>query len=259
MLTKIALSVIGSLIFISLAVSMNKAEAKSDIYVLAMGANTNGLRQANADAKRFADTMRKKYHLPENNVIRLPNVTKDKFHSAIKKLNKIKTKKQVYVYFSGHGMRITARNKRAEGDCYDEALIFSGNKKYRDDDFAKKLNTLTGNTKLTTILDTCFAGGMTKASCSGSKAKVVPSTLACKTKPAKRVLKGLVMVAAHENQRAWEISDQGGRFTKELLYYLNRRDTSKKGAFTSAFRSARAKIIRDTKGTACYQRPQLFR
>ena len=249
MLTKIALSVIGSLIFIGLAVSMNKAEAKSNVYILAMGANTNGLTQANADARRFANTMKKKFKIPQRNITILKNVSKRSFNKAIKKLAKHRNKKQVYIYFSGHGAKI----KGNEPDCYDEALVFSGGYNYRDDYFVNKLNSIDTK-QLTTVLDTCFSGGMTKASCPNARAKARRVVSSCKVTPTSKRLKGLVLTASQENQLAWEIPNEGGRFTKELLYYINKKPT-----LSSAFRSARSKIIRETKNSGCYQRPQLFR
>ena len=94
---------------------------------------------------------------------------------------------------------------------------------------------------------------MTKASCPGAKAKARRVVSSCRVKTTAKRLKGLVLTASKENQLAWEIRGQGGRFTKELLSSLRRKNSS----LVSAFKSAKTKIIRQTRGTACYQSPQL--
>lgn len=225
--------------------------ADNGIYVLAMGANTNGLTQANTDAQRFADAMQRKFAISRQNIQVLSNVSAAQFEQAISGIAS-RSYREVYVYFSGHGIKMRDNQQGEESDCYDEALVFIDTA-YRDDAFINRLNSIRTQ-RLTTVLDTCFSGGMTKALCLGSTAKATPHLSSCSTATTAKRLKGLVLTASTENQLAWEIQGKGGRFTHELVSYMNGSNRS----FISSYHAAKEKIIYDTKGTACYQVPQLI-
>lgn len=247
-LKKMLMICTGLLFLISLPIVF---ATDNGIYVLAMGANTNGLMQANNDAQRFATAVQRKFAINGSNIQVIQNVSVAQFEQAINRIAS-GSYREVYVYFSGHGIKIRDNQQGEESDCYDEALVFVDGI-YRDDTFVNRLNSIRTQ-RLTTVLDTCFSGGMTKALCLGSTAKAAPHLSSCSAPTTAKRLNGLVLTASTEDQLAWEIQGRGGRFTHELVSYLNGSNRS----FMSAYHAAKKKIVSETQGTACYQVPQLI-
>ena len=217
-------------------------------FILAMGANVGELKKANTDAQAFADAIQKRFNIPSPNKCVLKNVTRGDFKSALKRLQKLVRKPdQVFIYFSGHGTQVPDNNN--DEGCYDEAfVIFSdiGSKPYRirDDFLVAQVNKI-GSNRITTIIDTCFSGGMLRGShnCLDMKSKLwfadddesdilpkndCPSTdiklLKGTVYTASEVLKGTVYTASKEYQLAWEF-DKGGVFT--TFFIENMRKNSK--------------------------------
>jgi len=194
-------------------------------FILAMGANVGELKKANTDAQAFADAIQKRFNIPFPNKCVLKNVTRVDFKNALKRLQKLVRKPdQVFIYFSGHGTQVPD-NDDDEG-CYDEAfVIFSdiGSKPFmiKDDFLVAQVNKI-GSNRITTIIDTCFSGGMLRGShnCLDMKSKlwfadddesdILPKK-DCQSTDIKR-LKGTVYTASKEYQLAWEF-DKGGVFT----------------------------------------------
>lgn len=211
----------------------------STTFILAMGANIGELKKANSDAEAFADAIEKRFKIPSSNSCVLPDVTRSEFENALEYLKLVREQDQVFIYFSGHGAkRLDNSNDENNGQtgCYDEALVIFDNSFNRgadfmtDDDFVKRINEI-GTNHITTVIDSCFSGGMLRGTpnCSDMKSKLwfgddepdVLSNMDCPSSDMKE-LEGTVYMASKEDQLAWEF-DKGGVFTTFFIENMQKK------------------------------------
>jgi hypothetical protein len=198
-------------------------------FVLAMGANTKGLKMSNFDAQSFAKGIQKRFRIPSSNICVLKNVKRWEFKYILQRLAKLAHQQdQVFIYFSGHGAKLVDYSGD-ERDCYDEAFVtvhYSGKgvEFLSDDAFVYLVNKLKTN-KIITVIDTCFASGLLRGVCQHTKSKFLKSTKqkhkVCRVKRKLKPLKGILYAAAKEDQVAWELPD-GGLFTSTFLKYMKK-------------------------------------
>lgn len=199
-------------------------------FVLAMGANTKGLKMSNFDAISFAKGIQKRFRIPSSNICVVKNVKRWQFEYVLERLAKlVHSEDQVFIYFSGHGTKLVDHSGD-EKDCYDEAFVtvnYSGKGigYLSDDAFVYLVNKLKTK-KILTVIDTCFASGLLRGSCQNTKSKFLKNTKQKHKKCRVRskfqpTLKGVLYAAAKEDQAAWELRD-GGLFTSTFLKYLKR-------------------------------------
>jgi hypothetical protein len=198
-------------------------------FVLAMGANTKGLKMSNFDAQSFAKGIQKRFRIPSSNICVLKNVKRWEFKYILQRLAKLAHQQdQVFIYFSGHGAKLVDHSGD-ERDCYDEAFVtvnYSGKgiEFLSDDAFIYLVNKLKTN-KIITVIDTCFAGGLLRGACQYTKSKFLKSTKqkhkVCRVKRKLKPLKGILYAAAKEDQVAWELPG-GGLFTSTFLKYMKK-------------------------------------
>ncbi len=223
-------------------------------FILATAANgnpdmakTDQLELANQDAENFVKVMRE--HLAPTVVIcLLPNVSFDKFQSALKQLAKlVRAEDKVFIYFSGHGMTEANGDCEKGGnpaycketDCVDEGLVtfFKDGevKRIRDKDFVELVNGIKTDKPITLFLDTCFAGGMVRGEKNtdtwfqdakpknfvkdGDMAHL-PSRQCPLGRNFTQLEKSILYAASQEGQLAWEYKGQGGIFTHFFLQKL---------------------------------------
>ncbi len=199
-------------------------------FVLAMGANTKGLKMSNFDAASFAKGIQKRFGIPSSNICVLKNVKRWEFEYVLQRLAiLVHQQDQVFIYFSGHGAKLVD-NSGDEKDCYDEAFVtvhYSGKgiEFLSDDAFIYLVNKLKTN-KIITVIDTCFAAGLLRGVCQYTKSKFLKSTKykhkVCRVRTRKpKLLKGTLYAAAKEDQAAWELPD-GGLFTSTFVKYMKK-------------------------------------
>lgn len=198
-------------------------------FVLAMGANTKGLKMSNFDAQSFAKGIKKRFGIPSPNICVLKNVKRWEFKYLLQKLAKLAHQQdQVFIYFSGHGAKLVDHSGD-ERDCYDEAFVtvhYSGKgiEFLSDDAFVYLVNKLKTK-KILTVIDTCFASGLLRGTCQHTKSKFLKSTKqkhkVCKVTRKSKRIKGILYAAAKEDQMAWELRD-GGLFTSTFLKYMKK-------------------------------------
>jgi len=201
-------------------------------FILAMGANIGKLEKANSDAQALADAIQKRFNVPASNICILPDVKIYQFKGALRGLQKwVRKQDKVFLYFSGHGTQIPD-NDSDENDgqtgCYDEALVISdggnGIDTIRDDFFVTQVNNIAEKSHLTTIIDSCFSGGMLRGTqkCLDMRPKYWFTDDDADYLPKKdcpsgiKRLKGTVYTASKEYQLAWEVTN-GGIFTISFI------------------------------------------
>jgi len=207
-------------------------------FILAMGANTGKLEKTNSDAQALANALQKRFNVPISNICVLKNVKRYEFNNALENLQKfVRKQDKVFIYFSGHGAQVKDNNNdeaiqvKKDNDeiCYDEALVIFpdiGKKPFfvTDDSFVEQINNINAN--MTTIIDSCFSGGMLRGTknCldmkskywfTDDKADILPKK-DCPSSDVKK-LKGTVYMASKEYQLAWEYPTKGGIFTTSLI------------------------------------------
>ncbi len=199
-------------------------------FVLAMGANTKGLKMSNFDAVSFAKAIKKRFAIPSSNVCVIKNVKLWQFRELLKRLATLaRQQDEVFIYFSGHGAKLIDRSGD-EKDCYDEAFVtvhYSGTgiEFLSDDAFVYLVNKLKTQ-KILTVIDTCFASGLLRGTCQYTKSKFLKTTKqqkhkVCKVTRRLKPLKGILYAAAKEDQAAWELRD-GGLFTSTFVKYMKK-------------------------------------
>ncbi|WP_069472533.1 caspase family protein [Candidatus Marithrix sp. Canyon 246] len=197
---------------------------KPTSFVLAMGANTKGLKMSNFDAVSFAKGIQKRFRIPSSNICVLKNVKRWEFEYVLQRLAKlVHQQDQVFIYFSGHGTKLVDHSGD-EKDCYDEAFVtvhYSGKgmEFLSDDAFVYLVNKIKTN-KILTVIDTCFASGLLRGACQHTKSKFWSNKQKhkkCRTRRTfQPTLKGILYPAAKEDQAAWELRD-GGLFTSIFI------------------------------------------
>lgn len=195
------------------------------VFILAMGANTNGLKKSNQDAERFATTMSQLFKLKKN-VCVLKNAKRQEFELALKTLTqKVDSDDLVIIYYSGHGTKINDNN-HDEKDKYDEAFVpyYSTREPkiedlLRDDSFSELINAIPTE-NIITIIDACFSAGLTKGGLDGRSKSVFFDFLNWDDEEQENTgesslenIKGVLLSAAGEGQKAKEFDKIGGRFT----------------------------------------------
>ncbi len=244
-------------------------------FILAMSANTDGLKKANDDAQKWANAIQKHFKVPSSYVCILKNVTQGKFEYALKKLQKLARQgDKVFIYFSGHGTFLPDNNNE-EKNCQDEAFVTYYKRdpfveSIRDDYFVELVNGIKTN-HIITFLDTCFASSFDRGKATERACRVTDKFLdRGQAKQAYKLvfrgkrcpdrgkhldqLKGILYAASKENQSAFEIRDKGGRFTYVFIEIMKK--LPKDSSLDEIFERTAAKISKETKGTSCHQEPQ---
>ncbi|MCP4702824.1 MAG: caspase family protein [Gammaproteobacteria bacterium] len=244
--------------------------SESAHFILAMGANTDKVSQANKDAEDFAKAMRERFTIPPRQVCILADVERQMFIKTLERLQKIvKSRDKVIIYFSGHGTFLTDNNLDDEEDCVDEALVMVYRndpevESIRDDHFVRLVNKIRTD-DISIFLDTCFAGGLRRGigACHKTKDKFLVKGNAgtalpgnCPVKKGLSRLKGTLYAASKEDQSAWEIRGQGGRFTWTFLNFMKKHPGE---GLDRIFERTKKRISTDTKDTSCYQEPQRYK
>jgi hypothetical protein len=198
-------------------------------FVLAMGANTKGLKMSNFDAQSFAKGIQKRFRIPSSNICVVKNVKRWQFEYVLEKLAKlVHQQDEVFIYFSGHGTKVKDYSGD-EKDCYDEAFVTvhhsgKGMEYVSDDAFVYLVNKLKTN-KILTVIDTCFASGLLRGSCQNTKSKFWKNNKQkqkkCKIRIKAKPIKGILYSAAKEDQAAWELRN-GGLFTSIFVKYMRK-------------------------------------
>jgi len=211
---------------------LNAANPKKETFILAMGANTDGLMMANHDAESFADTIKRRFGVPDSHVCFIPDVQKWEFEEALDKLKKlVREEDKVFLFFSGHGSKKKDwGNDEGEGkNCCDEAfvILMDGGQKtdtVTDDSFVSLVENIQTD-QIITVIDTCFASGMIRGEklCQKAQSKFIHKNDCEKSLESKyckpssfQKLKGVLYAASKDHQDAWEIRE-GGFFTTTFV------------------------------------------
>ncbi len=247
------------------------------IFILAMGANTEGVSMANQDAEAFSNALRSHFEVPAANVCVLTDVRNWEFRDTLTKLAElVRPQDTVFIYFSGHGTYVQDKTED-EIDCMDEAFVTfypQGRQEpdlVRDDTFIRLTNKLNTD-KLFAFLDTCYASSfrrnLQRAECPDKgKTKILrkgnagkrPRGRKCRQHKSLRTFKGTLYSAASAHQAAWEIKQKGGRFTRIFLNNLVKyRNTSRDryDALDAVFQDTKNTLSSRTRNTVCEQTPE---
>ncbi len=224
-----------------------KQRTKNTVFMLAAGANTGELTETANDVEKFSQTMQQHFNVPNNQICKLTNAFKAELENALHSLKQhLINDDLVIIYFSGHGGHIRDNNGD-EKDGWDEALItydikgkddinVKDSDVLRDDHFIALVNVLT-TAKILTIMDTCFSSDMylgqsqltsgnarIKSFVKGEIGTQLPNLPKDKSHIIKiddfDTLKGLLLAAASEDQKALEIPNQGGLFTTKFVQQI---------------------------------------
>lgn len=269
--------------------------AEASTFLLATSANVGKLQMTDEDVQAFTATMAKRYNVPQAAQCVLEDVYKQELEQALIDLAAlVQPDDVVFVYFSGHGSQIDDDN-RDEGnrDSVDEVLVTmdatdpedpDAPNVIRDDRFVQLVNALP-TTQVVTILDSCYSGGMDKAT--GDKLlahatiKQHPMLSSLGLPPLHKQqningfqqLKGVLLTAAGEYEFAREYSAdsvrfltktwqslgltevRGGLFTSALLQKLTEKSNVD---LQTAFQEARRLVIKATRSSENSQKPQVF-
>lgn len=228
------------------------------VFMLAAGANTGELTETANDVETFSQTMQQHLNIPNDQICKLTNVFKAELENALHSLKQqVINGDLVIIYFSGHGGHIQDDNGD-EKDGWDEALItydiqskkdidVKASDVLRDDHFIALVNKLT-TAKVLTVMDTCFSSDMylgqsqltsnnvrIKSLVKGEIGTQLPKLSKNKNRIAGDfdTLKGLLLAAASEDQKALEIPNQGGLFTTKFIHQLKEHGDIKQ-AFVQA-------------------------
>jgi hypothetical protein len=229
-----------------------RATVGGNVYILAMGANVGKLTKTNADARHFAERMSELFSVPGNRVKVYENVRKRQFREGMEWLQRQAGPGDlVFIFFSGHGSNYTD-NDNDEADGLDEVFVTydvqlatfpTAGDVVLDDEFARWVNALNTD-RVVSVLDTCHSGGLYKDpdfTMTGARTKFLLKGGLGAARPAELGLgriksmlhkdlpggvdsdalggskvKGLVLAAAQEDEKALEVSG-GGLFVSTLL------------------------------------------
>ena len=255
-----------------------KPRTKSTVFMLAAGADTVDLTETSTDINNFSQTVQQHFKIPNTQICKLTNAFKAELENALHSLKQhLINNDLVIIYFSGHGSHV-ADDNGDERDGWDEALVTydiegKTNPKatdvLRDDHFTMLVNALPTD-KVLTVMDTCFSSGMyLKKSSSNSllakarskflvKGEIGTQAPRLQTNSAIKnengnfdPLKGLLLAAAAENEKALEIPNQGGLFTLRFVQQLK-----KLGDIKPAFEQAAQQVKEETQSGKFKQTPQ---
>jgi hypothetical protein len=248
--------------------------------MLAAGADTENLTETSTDINNFSQIVQRHFNIPNTQICKLTNAFKAELENALHSIKQhLINNDLVIIYFSGHGSQI-ADDNGDERDGWDEALVtydIKGKSNddvkatdiLRDDRFTALVNALPTD-KILTVMDTCFSSGMyLKKSSSNSllakarskflvKGEIGTQAPRLQTNSAIKnengnfdPLKGLLLAAAAENEKALEIPNQGGLFTIEFVQQLK-----KLGDIKPAFEQAAQQVKEKTQNGKFQQTPQ---
>jgi hypothetical protein len=241
----------------SMSVNVN-----TNVYVLAMGANVQGLTKTNLDARNFVNSMKTLFRIPDGNIRLIENAYARDFQDGMAWLQQTSGPNDMaLIFFSGHGTTVKDDNGD-EKDGVDEAFVMydAEGAQYpraghvvRDDQFASWISAL-GTSKVFTFVDACHSGGLNK-SFSASRTKffvggdlgiTLPVNKSYSQKPKDLAggmdpgtVKGLVYAASGEEQSALETVD-GGLFITSFLEVLSRN--SGNSGFNVIFEQAKLTV-----------------
>lgn len=225
-------------IFSSKLLSKRITYKKGDVYLLAMGANTDGLQKAHSDACYFAGSMKVLFNISKDHLRLRSKAKRNDFINGLNWLAKNANKDDlVIIYFSGHGS--TREQTQGEEDI-DEVYVMrdllehlSDDSKMivRDNEFyaaTKKIKT----DNIISIVDACYSAGSAreerdnntkyrkglfeKRLISSKFGKYPASVRQCNSLTGN----GIMLAAAQENKVALEDPKKGGIFTLALLSAL---------------------------------------
>lgn len=210
-------------------------DVNRDVYILAMGANTDGLQWTDNDAQIFADRIGThfKSHQVQKTIIK--ETTRNQFIDNLNKIaRKAKRNDLVFIYFSGHGLLVRDDNGDERGGS-DAVFITSNVERdgltkqavVRDDEYASLIQAIPTD-NIISIIDACHSGGMQKSLIrkkvkfyTGRFKDVQANNLIIDNQhynpyPVFDDVKGVVLAATEENYKALETYN-GGQFTLSLL------------------------------------------
>jgi hypothetical protein len=207
------------------------ADDTTNVYVLAMGANTGLIKRANSDATNFSATVNRLFSPFYHVMLQLyPSATVKNFQDGMNWLkDNVRQTDTVIIFYSGHGSTLPDDNGD-EQDYADEVFVMvdANATSYpdvsdvvRDDQFAKWINMLPTQ-RVIVILDACHAGGLVSDRLardkffSGGMLGVVNSFAMGGIPDALDLAKGVAVSAAREGNAAFE-NDEGGLLTTTLL------------------------------------------
>lgn len=157
---------------------IGETPAPSKLHLLAVGADTGGLKFCKRDVQRIADTLRIKSGLQESNTRLLmgADASYQSFNSGIQWLASVtQPEDTVVVYFSGHGSSIPDRHPIDEADGRDELIVlYPGAQKGMsteaminqkilvvDDEINSLVKKIPARKKIL-IVDSCHSGTVSK-------------------------------------------------------------------------------------------------
>lgn len=263
-------------------------------FLLVTGANVGKLSMTDEDVQAFTETMAKRYKVPQAAQCVLEDVYKQELEQALIDLAAlVQPDDVVFAYFSGHGAQIDDDN-RDEGskDSVDEVLVTmdATDPEYpdspnviRDDRFVQLVNALP-TSKVVTILDSCYSGGMDKAASDKLLAHAtikqypmlsslgLPPSYKQQDRNGFHQLKGVLLTAAGEHEFAREYSAESVTFLSQIWQRLGLAKV-RGGLFTSAlvqelaekadvnlqtaFQEARRLVVKTTRSSEAPQKPQV--
>lgn len=152
--------------------------AQSKIHLMAIGADTGGLKFCKRDAQRIADTLKSKMGLQESNTRLLlgADASYQGFSSGIQWLaSTTQPEDTVLIYFSGHGSSVPDRSPNDEEDGRDESIVlYPGAQKgltteaminqkilLIDDEINSLVKKIPARKKIL-IVDSCHSGTISK-------------------------------------------------------------------------------------------------
>jgi len=257
-----------------------KPRTKSTFFMLAAGADTGDLTETSTDIDNFSQIVQQHFKIPNTQICKLTNAFKAELENALHSLKQhLINNDLVIIYFSGHGSHIADDNGDEE-DGWDEALVTYDIKGksdadvkatdiLRDDRFTALVNALPTD-KILTVMDTCFSLGMylkkkpsnsllakarTKSLVKGEIGTQAPRLQTGSTIKNEKgnfdALKGLLLAAAAENEKALEIPNQGGLFTLKFVQQFKAL-----GNIELAFTQASRQVQKETQSGKFKQTPQ---
>ncbi len=152
--------------------------AASKIHLMAVGADTGGLKYCKRDAQRIADTLKSKMGLQESNTRLLlgSDATYQGFNAGLQWLvSTTQPEDTVVIYFSGHGSSVPDRAPTDEEDGRDELIVlYPGSQKGMtteamlnqkilliDDEINLLVKKIPARRKIL-IVDSCHSGTVSK-------------------------------------------------------------------------------------------------
>jgi hypothetical protein len=219
------------------------------VYILALGANVNGLTKANADVRRLSGCLQALFHVPASHVRLVENAYTRDFREGMHWLQTVvKPADLVFFLFSGHGTFITDDNGD-EPSGWDAAFVMRDAEGVpvpsiahfiRDDEFAALVEQVPTK-NVVSFIDACFSSELARKGDDetatllkgriklfDSKALGIPALewliggrRAQQKAGFDAPTKGLIYAAADGHEYAYEV-EEGGLFTTTLIDELRR-------------------------------------